>query len=314
MQVNDIFITHLHVDHYADIPYMYAFSPTFGRWQPLRVYGPSGRTPELGTKAMIEGMKTMSRWHTEEFQSLPVGDGYDVEVTEFDYKKEDEVIYDKNGVTVRHWPRSHGKDGASAYRLDWNGLSFVWTGDGRPDEKSIEYGKDADVFVTECQLDNAEVWGAKYGMPPKWYNYMIDTHHTSQYALGYMFKGANPRCGMVTHIEYDASLIVDLVAGVRSHWDGLFLIGAPDVVVLNVTKDAIWYRKTAMAEEGNVARPDPSKAPPEITFPDINIRREQQQEQWLRDMEISAKDYYPDDVYREMINYWPDGFTIKTGN
>jgi hypothetical protein len=34
--INDIFITHLHVDHYGELPYIYAFSPWSGRWKPLR--------------------------------------------------------------------------------------------------------------------------------------------------------------------------------------------------------------------------------------------------------------------------------------
>jgi ribonuclease Z len=55
--VNDIFFTHLHVDHYADLPYLYAFAPWMGRWKPLRVHGPSGRTPKDGIKTMIDGMK-----------------------------------------------------------------------------------------------------------------------------------------------------------------------------------------------------------------------------------------------------------------
>ena len=38
------------------------------------------------------------------------------------------LVFLKDGVVIRHWRRIHGKDGASAYRLDWNGLSFVWTG------------------------------------------------------------------------------------------------------------------------------------------------------------------------------------------
>src|SRR5262245_50196286 len=58
--VNDIFFTHLHVDHYADLPYLFAFAPWMGRWKPLRVHGPSGRTPKDGIKTMIEGMKMMT--------------------------------------------------------------------------------------------------------------------------------------------------------------------------------------------------------------------------------------------------------------
>ena len=69
--VNDLFISHLHVDHYADLPLTYAFRAFLGGFTPFRMYGPSGRTPELGTKAMIKGLKDMTRWHTENFQQRP---------------------------------------------------------------------------------------------------------------------------------------------------------------------------------------------------------------------------------------------------
>ena len=104
---------------------MLPFTATQGRFKPLRVTGPTGRTPELGTAAMIKSMREMLRWHLESFDSVPVADGYEVGLTEFDYRNENEVCCDKNGVSVQHWPRSHGKAGARAYRLDWNGLSFV---------------------------------------------------------------------------------------------------------------------------------------------------------------------------------------------
>jgi ribonuclease Z len=193
-EINDIFITHLHVDHYHDLSYLLPFSAWGGRWkQPLRVTGPSGRTERLGTKAMVAGMKQMLRWHLEAFDSCPIGDGYEVEVNEFDWKDENGICYQKNGVTIRHWRRSHTKDGASAYRLDWNGLSFVWTGDGRPDELTTKYAAGADVFVTESQPDLARLNLYKYGLPEFLYNYTIDIHHTPTYAAGYLMKQVNPR-------------------------------------------------------------------------------------------------------------------------
>ena len=132
-EINDIFLTHLHVDHYHDLSYL-AFSAWAGRWkQPLRVNGPSGRTPGLGTKAHGRRHEADAQLAPRSFDIFPIGDGYEIEVNEFDWKDENGICYDKNGVTIRHWRRSHAKDGASAYRLDWNGLSFVWTGDGRPE-------------------------------------------------------------------------------------------------------------------------------------------------------------------------------------
>ena len=40
--INDIFISHLHADHFADLPYMYPFRAFSGGFKALRVYGPSG--------------------------------------------------------------------------------------------------------------------------------------------------------------------------------------------------------------------------------------------------------------------------------
>ena len=317
--VNDIFFTHLHVDHYADLPYLYAFAPWMGRWKPLRVHGPSGRTPKDGIKHMIEGMKMMTHWHTDSFNACPIGDGYEVEVNEFDFRDDNGVCYDKDGVTIRHWRRSHTKDGASAYRLDWNGLSFVWTGDGRPDELSLELAKGVDVFVTEVQPDTANLQALKFGMPPIMATNTIDQAHSPHYAVGYMFNKIQPRLAMVTHVSYDEELIPEIIAGIRVHYSGLFQFGAPDVVVVNVTKDAIWTRKAAIPEAGNMARPSPrdaiglfdlSPTNLEVRFPNPRYTVADILEQDVRDREIDPKKYYPPDVYREPQPNFPNDFTI----
>ena len=105
---------------------------------------------------------------------------------------------------VRHWPRSHVKDGASAYRLDWEdaGLSFVWTGDGRPDELSAKYGKGADVFVSEGTIDTPALSALKLGAPAELWEYTIDIYHTMYYAAGYLFKQAQPRMAAICHFEW----------------------------------------------------------------------------------------------------------------
>ena len=313
--INDIFITHLHVDHYHDLSYLLPFSAWSGRWRmPLRVTGPSGRTPELGTKGMVAGMKQMLKWHLEAFDACPIGDGYEIEVNEFDWKDENGICYDKNGVTVRHWRRSHVKDGASAYRLDWNGLSFVWTGDGRPDDLTAKYAKNVDVFVTELQPDLARINQLKYGLPEFLFNYTVDIHHTLAYATGYLINEVNPRVGIATHLAFDNDTLNEQTADIRAHWNGLFLYGAPDVVTVNVTKDAIWARDAVLP--GFAGQPLPN---PTLLFgnplplqtgqgvvPQPRLPREQQQEQLTRDLEIDPHKYYPPNVYRQPLTKLPN--------
>jgi hypothetical protein len=60
---------------------------------------------------------------------------------------------------------------------------------------------------------------------------------------------------MVTHMALDHDLIGETIAGIRSHWQGLFAFGAPDRVVVNVTKDAIWNRGAALPESGSMRKP-----------------------------------------------------------
>jgi ribonuclease Z len=319
--INDIFISHLHADHYADLPYSYPFTAWSGRWQPLRVYGPSGRTPELGMKRMVEGMKIMNRWHEENFNHTPMGDGLEIDVTEFDWKDENGVCYDQDGVVVRHWPRSHVKDGASAYRLDWEeyGLSFVWTGDGRPDVKTAKYAAGADVFVSEGQLDTPALQALKFGTPSELVEYTIDSWHTMYYAAGYLFEQVNPRIAAICHYEAAGGATdAEAIAEIRSHWKGLFMWGGPDVQILNVTEDAVWAREAALPEGVAVASMDPRvMMPPGVPMPDRieiprpTMPREEQQEQFLRDMEIDPDLYYPDDVARPPTQTWPEeGFFI----
>jgi ribonuclease Z len=314
MAIDDIFISHLHVDHYHDLIYMLPFTATMGRFTPLRVYGPSGARPDLGTAYMVEKMREMLVWHIENFEHVPIGDGTQVDVTEFDWRDENGVCYDQDGVTVRHWPRSHVKDGASAYRLDWEAgdLSFVWTGDGRPDEKTVEYSQDVDVFVTEGQVDLPAIMAMKWGTPEFMTEYTIDTYHTPYYAAGKLFSEVNPRLGMITHTNYEEELMGESVAEVRAHWKGMFIFGAPDVMVVNVTKDSIWARKANIPPGSASGSMDPramfppGQLPEKLRLPDPVRPREMQQEQFLRDMELDPDDFYPPDADRDISTHWPE--------
>jgi len=226
------------------------------RWKPLRIYGPSGRTKEFGTASMVEGLQQMSAWHKQSFTCFPVGDGYEVEVTEFDYKDDGGVIYEKDGATVRHWRRSHTMDGASAYRLDWNGLSFVWTGDGKPDKVTAEYAKGADVFVSEMVVDNPALWATKQGIPMAIGAFTLDSAHTPHYGIGYLANQIKPRLTMATHFSFDLELIGEATAGIRTQYDGMFAFEM-DLTVVNVTKDALWVREAAIPDLASTARPNP---------------------------------------------------------
>jgi hypothetical protein len=153
------------------------------------------------------------------------------------------------------------------------------------------------------QPDTANLQALKFGMPPIMVNNTIDQAHSPHFAVGYMFDKIKPRVAMVTHMSYDEELIPEIVAGIRTHYNGFFQFGAPDIVVVNVTKDAIWTRKAAIPEAGNMARPSPRDAVALFDLTPTNLQvsfrirgtRSPTSRSRVREREIDPKKYYPAD-------------------
>jgi len=305
-ELDKVFITHLHVDHFGSLPYLYMFGGWTGRWHnTLRVFGPSGRDPEYGTAAMVDGMKKMLGWHRDAFSVFPVGKGHDVDVTEFDFRDNGGVVYEENGVRVIHWQRSHAKDGASGYRLDWNGLSVVWTGDGRPSHLDEKYAAGADVYITETQTELVAISSGVQGVPPFLGRYTIDTHHTPGYAAGYLANKVQPRLFMTTHMPFDPYINEETVAEIREHWKGPFHFGAPDGIVVNVNKDDIWVREGILPDYPNSRAPQFDFDDGQLVVPHPTTSREEIQEPFVREQEIDPAEYYPEGYQPELLATWP---------
>ena len=305
-EIKKVFLTHLHVDHFNALPYVWMFGTWAGGWhEPLRVWGPSGRTEEYGLDSLIEGMKMMTAWHRDAFSVFPVGKGWDIESNEFDFKDNGGLIYDENGVKIIHWERSHAKDGASAYRLDWNGLCFVWTGDGRPSELDEVYAKGCDVYVTELQQELVEISSGVQGVPPFLARYTIDTHHTPAYASGYLANKVQPRLFMTTHMAYDPYLAEETTAEVREYWKGPFHFGAPDGIVVNVTKEQIWVREGVLPDFPNSKAPQFDFGNGQLVIPMPPTTRQEIQNQEIRDQQLDPDLYYPTGYKPELLEDWP---------
>ena len=101
---------------------------------------------------------------------------------------------------------------------------------------------------------------------------------------------------------------------------GLFEFGAPDVVVVNVTKETIWTRKAAFPDPSAMARLSPSQAAElyglgpgqtDVSFPKPATTLYDIQEQFVRDQEFDPKLYYPEGLYRKPDPVFPPGARIS---
>ena len=124
-KLDKVFASHLHTDHVGDIASLWVSGWINGRYTPLQVYGPSGSSPELGTKAHIDHIREAWAWDvTSRAGTLPNAGG-EIVAYEFDFSKT-AVIYDKNGVKVTAFPAIHIRDGSVSYRLERAEFCLRW--------------------------------------------------------------------------------------------------------------------------------------------------------------------------------------------
>ena len=127
--LDKVFLTHLHADHTADMITLCGSYAKVGRADgPVKVWGPSGTEPRLGTKYFCDGIEMALAWDTEAGKGPINEDSMRIEAHEFDWSQTG-VVYEANGVTVTSFPVVHALTGAVGYRLEFAGLSFSFSGD-----------------------------------------------------------------------------------------------------------------------------------------------------------------------------------------
>jgi ribonuclease Z len=217
--LDKIFIGHLHGDHFGSIGEMFVGGMIMGRHVPLRIWGPSGPTPELGTKYAIEKMREMFTWDVAGRLGMTDTRGFALEVSEFDYKGVNQVIYEENGVTIRSWPAIHAIDGPVSFSLEWNGLKFVFSSDTYPNKWFVEYGLNADLAIHECFIAVPSLV-TKMGFTPE-AALMVGTQiHTAPEAFGKVMSTIKPRRAVAYHFFKDFDTTAQVYERIRTTYDG----------------------------------------------------------------------------------------------
>lgn len=244
--LDKIFIGHLHSDHFGAVPEYWIGGALMGRNQQLRVWGPSGRIPELGTKAAMDAMTKMYLWDITGRVGNVDPRGYKLEVNEFDYKGENQVVYNENGVTIRSFPAVHAIDGAVSYSLEWNGLKFVFGSDTFPNKWFDKFARNADLAVHECFIAAPDIV-KKLGFTPESALLVGTQIHTAPEAFGKVMSGVKPRMAVAYHFFKDFDTTAQVYNRIRKTYDGPLSL-AEDFMVWNVTKKEIRERMAVVEE------------------------------------------------------------------
>ena len=244
--LDKVFIGHLHGDHFGGLGALYVAGGIAGRFTPIRIWGPSGSRPELGTKAAVEAMEKMYLWDLEGRLGQTDVRGFATDVTEFDYKKV-QVVYEENGVKITAFPAIHAIDGSVSYRLDWNGLAFVFSSDTYPNKWFMEQAKGADLVVHECFIAVPDLV-ARFGLTPESALQVGTQIHTPPEAFGKVMSTLKPRLAVAYHFWTGIDSTPGVLERIRKTYDGPLSL-AKDYMVWNVTKDNIRVRMAAFEHE-----------------------------------------------------------------
>lgn len=151
-ELDAVFITHFHNDHYGDLGDVMEWSWILGRRQILPVYGPTG----IGQ--IVEGFQ--SAYELEESYrtahhgvELMPPEWSPSEPIEFAPPTDDSavVIYEQDGVTVKAFRVNHAPvEPSVGYRIEYAGVVVVLSGDTVRTSSLLEHSRNADLLVAEA--------------------------------------------------------------------------------------------------------------------------------------------------------------------
>jgi ribonuclease Z len=278
------FATHLHADHVGDFAQVWVGSWVGGRVKPLVVYGPSGPEPKFGIEHFVRRQMESLAWdiHTR-LGSLPDA-GAEVEVHEFDYRQTG-AVYDCNGVVIKSFPAVHCFDGPVSYRLEWNGLTFVFSGDTTPSRFMVDNASGADLLIHEC-FNTVPQLTERSGYSEDIARRTGTALHTAPEEAGQVLARVKPRLAAVFHFFNDFDTRADVEHAIRLHYDGPLAL-ARDLMVFNVTPHDVCVRMAVTATHvwPNKARHEHGFRAAARTKPRPVMSR------WLADQQLFPKFY-----------------------
>src|SRR5262245_23319167 len=243
--IANVFITHLHDDHTADVAAFLTHKWTGGSTNPTRavVHGP------YGTAAMVEGAIAFFKGNTEirivdegrAIRPETIFSGHDMSAP-----KITEVFRDER-VTVQAIENAHFPDRAKAkmpyrsfaYRFNAPDRSFVFSGDTAYSEGLIELARGADVLVCEAMsmAMRQQMEGNRGNNPANGEGinrHVLETHVSTE-EVGKMAAEAKVKTVVLYHLvggpgqrgaAGNAAEADPFTAGVKKYFSGDVIVGA----------------------------------------------------------------------------------------
>lgn len=180
MQVNKIFISHWHADHFAGLIPLIQTMNLEQRRQELKIFSPESerfvanimdlgyfgcRFPVVPINVPFEGDKISKIDETDEYEILSIPVYHTVPTVAYCFKEKDRWTIDlgrlkKLGLHQGHWLKKLKRDGVATYKgkkvkiedvaEKKPGLKVVYSGDTKPCKNIVKLSKGADLLIHDA--------------------------------------------------------------------------------------------------------------------------------------------------------------------
>jgi ribonuclease BN (tRNA processing enzyme) len=246
-QISNVFVSHLHNDHTADIAALLSMKWTGAQanMSPTTVWGPPG------TQAMVDGAIAFFRGDNE-IRTIDEGRTVKAEAVfkgkDLSAPKVTEVFKDER-VTVLAVENTHFSDRAKAkmahrsfaYRFNAPDRSIVLSGDTAYSPALVELARGADVFVCEAMTmaNYRQLQGRMQGAATNTESvgrHVLETHSSTE-DVGRMAKEAKVKSVVLYHLlgvpagQRGGSPDDAFIPDVKKHFDGPVIVGADQMKI-----------------------------------------------------------------------------------
>jgi len=220
-KIDAFFLTHFHSDHVIGLPDLWMtgyIHPYFGtRQSQMQVNGPVGTTNLCNSMRAAFSDDIRIR---EADEKIP-DDWTTITGNEF---SKDGVIFEKNGVKVTGFEVNHGAliKPACGYRVDYNGMAVLCSGDTKFEPNIVKNGQGLDLIVHEVATANEK-------LTPD--DQAVMNHHTSPEECGTIFSQTKPKLAVFSHLvdllddQSDAHMVKETMRRVKKTWNGKVMVG-----------------------------------------------------------------------------------------
>ena len=152
-QLDAVFITHYHSDHFMELPYLINRSWVLGRTNDLHVYGPDGLDTLMQAVDQFLHIENQYRvdHHGTELMDISKARGISHEFRNVPGGKE--IVFQKDGITITAFDVNHEPiEPAVGYAIEYDGKKVVISGDTKKNDLVLEMAKEADLLIHEVLL------------------------------------------------------------------------------------------------------------------------------------------------------------------